>query len=201
MIGQPPRSTLFPYTTLFRSNDTATTEIESSVGKECRSRWSPYHSVDVVPCQPVIHVLVVIGAIAAKDVQAFASAAHAHQKPLADQQPAAKHQVHAPHRVAGIDVVAPRPWRVWAFRLAFVPCHPLDEGTLFVRVCLPQETAHLVVTDADALEQVLDPRGRIPDGKGGFDPVADLVGVAEAAGADLRFELSNLVGVEVARVA
>src|SRR3954449_10584497 len=27
MIGRPPRSTLFPYTTLFRSNDTATTEI------------------------------------------------------------------------------------------------------------------------------------------------------------------------------
>src|SRR4051795_13780213 len=30
MIRRPPRSTLFPYTTLFRSNDTATTEI----GKE-----------------------------------------------------------------------------------------------------------------------------------------------------------------------
>src|SRR3989337_284437 len=41
MIRRPPRSTLFPYTTLFRSNDTATTEI--GVGKECRSRWSPYH--------------------------------------------------------------------------------------------------------------------------------------------------------------
>src|SRR5258708_27124266 len=26
MIRRPPRSTLFPYTTLFRSNDTATTE-------------------------------------------------------------------------------------------------------------------------------------------------------------------------------
>src|SRR3954449_3345884 len=43
MIRRPPRSTLFPYTTLFRSNDTATTEIEESLGKECRSRWSPYH--------------------------------------------------------------------------------------------------------------------------------------------------------------
>src|SRR3954463_15852014 len=63
MIRRPPRSTLFPYTTLFRSNDTATTEIytlslhESSdlggrriirsegrrVGKEGRSRWAPYH--------------------------------------------------------------------------------------------------------------------------------------------------------------
>src|SRR3954463_16830607 len=27
MIRRPPRSTLFPYTTLFRSNDTATTEL------------------------------------------------------------------------------------------------------------------------------------------------------------------------------
>src|SRR4051795_13530661 len=42
MIGRPPRSTLFPYTPLFRSNDTATTEIERC-RKECRSRWSPYH--------------------------------------------------------------------------------------------------------------------------------------------------------------
>src|SRR6202162_3706936 len=53
MIRRPPRSTLFPYTTLYRSNDTATTEIytlslheigRARVGKECRSRWSPYHS-------------------------------------------------------------------------------------------------------------------------------------------------------------
>src|SRR3954449_3453906 len=43
MLRRPPRSTLFPYTTLFRSNDTATTEIESACRKECRSRWSPYH--------------------------------------------------------------------------------------------------------------------------------------------------------------
>src|SRR3954449_6418416 len=47
MIGGPPRSTLFPYTTLFRFNDTATTEIGSSLGKECRSRWSPYHFLDL----------------------------------------------------------------------------------------------------------------------------------------------------------
>src|SRR3954466_5953891 len=50
MIRRPPRSTLFPYPTLFLSNDTASTEIytlsldeERRVGKECRSRWSPYH--------------------------------------------------------------------------------------------------------------------------------------------------------------
>src|SRR4051795_13595824 len=44
MMRRPPKSPLFPYTTLFRSNDTATTEIGKLVGKECRSRWSPYHS-------------------------------------------------------------------------------------------------------------------------------------------------------------
>src|SRR3954462_10959746 len=50
-IRRPPRSTLYPYTPLFRSNDTATTEIYTlslhdalRLGKECRSRWSPYHS-------------------------------------------------------------------------------------------------------------------------------------------------------------
>src|SRR3954465_602940 len=43
MIRRPPKFTLFPSPPLFRFNDTATTEIESSVGKECRSRWSPYH--------------------------------------------------------------------------------------------------------------------------------------------------------------
>src|SRR3954465_16095026 len=37
MIRRPPRSTLFPYTTLFRSNDTATTRSEDCREK-CRSR-------------------------------------------------------------------------------------------------------------------------------------------------------------------
>src|SRR2546422_726594 len=86
MIRRPPRSTLFPYTTLFRSRvarvptaltvtvagtsavlpaarrrkvlvvieaafiallNVAVTVVRSEerrVGKECRSRWSPYHS-------------------------------------------------------------------------------------------------------------------------------------------------------------
>src|SRR5690554_7915197 len=75
LIRQPPRSTLFPYTTLFRSpavkallNDDLSPlaaalqqawrlhyegkfeqaynlgrSEERRVGKECRSRWSPYH--------------------------------------------------------------------------------------------------------------------------------------------------------------
>ena len=33
-----------------------------------------------------------------------------------------------------IDVVASCPWGAWAFRLALVPCDPLDEGVLFARV-------------------------------------------------------------------
>src|SRR3954466_11780585 len=41
MIRRPPRSTLFPYTTLFRS-DTATTEIYTLSLQAFRSRWSPY---------------------------------------------------------------------------------------------------------------------------------------------------------------
>src|SRR3954449_6261704 len=47
MTRRPPSPPLFPYTTLFRSNDTATTEIGTSCRKECRSRWSPYH---LPPC-------------------------------------------------------------------------------------------------------------------------------------------------------
>src|ERR1700744_469268 len=102
--------------------------------------------------------------------------------------------------MAGIDVVAPRPWRVWAFRLALVPRDPLDEGVLFVRVCFPQEAAHLVVTDADAPEQILHPGGRIADSEGVLKPLTNLIGVAEATCADLLFELIHLVGAELARV-
>src|SRR5262249_43461480 len=103
--------------------------------------------------------------------------------------------------VAGIDVVAARPRRAWALRRALVPRDALDEGVLLVGVRLPQEAAHLVVADADALEQVLDPGGRVADGEGGFDPVADLVGVAEAAGAELGLELLDLLRGKFARVA
>ncbi len=100
-----------------------------------------------------------------------------------------------------IDVVAARPWGSRAFRLALVPCDPLDEGVLFVRVCFPQEAAHLVVADADPPEQILHPGGRIADTEGVLKPLADLIGVAEAARADLLFELIHLVGAELARIA
>src|SRR6266404_5805035 len=103
--------------------------------------------------------------------------------------------------MACIDVVAPRPWRVWAFRLAAVPCDPLDEGVLFVRVCFPQEATHLVVADADPSEQILHPAGRIADTEGVLKPLANLIGVAEAAGADLLLELVHLPSGELARVA
>src|SRR3954464_13341712 len=43
MIRRPPRSPLFPYTTLFRSNDTAPPEIYPLSLPLFRSRWSPYH--------------------------------------------------------------------------------------------------------------------------------------------------------------
>src|SRR3954449_3992912 len=40
IIRRPPRSTLFPYTTLFRSRWSPYRSEERRVGKECRSRWS-----------------------------------------------------------------------------------------------------------------------------------------------------------------
>src|SRR5689334_12855178 len=103
--------------------------------------------------------------------------------------------------MTGIDVVASGPCSAGAFRLTLVPCHPVDEGLLFVRVCLPQEASHFVVTNANAFEQVLDAGGRITDRKGGGKPVTDLVGVAEAAGADFVLESLDLRRGKIARVA
>src|SRR5262245_9459630 len=158
------------------------------------------HAVDVVTSKPVVDVLVVVWAIRPEDVQPLASRAHAHQETLAQQQPAGVDQVQAPNGMAGIGVVAACPWGVWAFRLALVPLHPLDKGTLLIGVCLPQEAAHLVVADADAFEQVLDAAGRVADLESVIEPLTDLIGAAERAGADFAFELSNLVGGKFARV-
>ena len=57
-----------------------------------------------------------------------------------------------------------------------------------------------MVGNVNAFEEILDTAGRILDTKDGLDPVADLVGVAKAASADLRFELIDLVRSKVARV-
>src|SRR4051812_25389436 len=103
--------------------------------------------------------------------------------------------------MASIDVVASRPGRVRPSRLALVPLHPLDEGTLLVRVCFPQEARHLVVADADALEQVLHPAGRVGGAESLLDPGADVIRITEAAGADFGLELINLAGGKFARVA
>src|SRR5262249_17455394 len=54
---------------------------------------------------------------------------------------------------------------------------------------------------ADPPEQVLHPTGAVADPEGVLKPLADLIGGAEAAGADLLFELVHLPGGEVARVA
>jgi len=72
---------------------------------------------------------------------------------------------------------------------------------LLVGVCFPQEAAHLVLADADPPEQILHPAGRIADAEGVLKPLANLLGVAEAARADLLFELVHLPGGELARVA
>jgi hypothetical protein len=156
---------------------------------------------DVCARQAEVYVLVIVRTIPAQDVQAFAAAAHTHQKPLAEQQPAAKHQVQAPNRMTGIDIVAARARSTWTFRLTLVARDPPDEGLLFIRVSFPQEATDLVVGNANPLEEIFDSRGRIPDTEGGFDPVADLVGVAKTSGADLPLELFDLVRREVARIA
>src|SRR5262249_16993226 len=158
-------------------------------------------AVDVVARDPVVDGLVVVGAVRPEDVQPLAATAHAHQEALADQQPATIHQVQAPDGVTRIDVVAARQRGAWAFRLALVPCYPLDEGTLLVRVRLPQQAAHLGVADGDPPEQVLHPAGRVADAEGVLKPLTDLLGAAEAAGFDLVLELADLLGGELARVA
>ena len=65
-------------------------------------------AVDVVSGQPQVQVFLVVGAIRPQDVQPFATAAHAHQKPLPDQQPAGIDQVQPPDRMAGIHEIPPR---------------------------------------------------------------------------------------------
>jgi hypothetical protein len=76
-----------------------------------------------------------------------------------------------------------------------------DQLLLLVRVGLPQEAGHLVVAGADAAQQGLDPAGGVPDPEHLLNPETDLIGIAEAPGADLLLETLDLSGGEIARVA
>ena len=158
-------------------------------------------TIDVVSGQSQVEVFLVIWAIRPQDVQPLATATHAHQQPLSHQQPAGKHQGKAPDGVAGVHEIPPGVSCLLAAGIGLLPLVLLDERLLLVWVGLPQETSHLVVTDANPFQHVLDAAGRIADAEGLLNPVADLVGVAEAAPGDLVFELLDLVRVEVAGVA
>ena len=76
----------------------------------------------------------------------------------------------------------------------------VDKFLLLNRVSLPEEAGGLVVADADAMQQVPHPPGRISDVKGLVDPVTDLLGGEEAAGGDLGLESLDLGRLEIAGV-
>jgi hypothetical protein len=73
-----------------------------------------------------------------------------------------------------------------------------DELVFLVRVGCPQETGHLVVAGADALEQLLDPTGRVAGAEGLLELAADLIRIAEPAATDFAFEVFDLRGREIA---
>jgi len=76
----------------------------------------------------------------------------------------------------------------------------LDELFLLVGIGFPEEAGDLVVTDADAFEQLLDSTGRVADGERLLDPAANLIRVAKATGADFLFELCNLMSSKFTRI-
>src|ERR1022692_5054737 len=58
MIRRPPRSTLFPYTTLFRSNITAASFPGYTVWRRCRNIRSEEHTSELQsPCNLVCRLL------------------------------------------------------------------------------------------------------------------------------------------------
>ena len=154
-------------------------------------------AVDVLPGQPQVHVVVIVGAVRPQDVQPLAAVADADEEPLPDQQPAGIEQVQAPDRVAGVHEVAPGPRP----RLAPLPPILPDERLLLVAVGLPEEAGDLVVAGADAAEQVLHAGGRVGDAEGLLDPGAHLVGVVEAPPGDLLLESLDLGGAEPTGIA
>src|ERR1035438_7762481 len=76
-----------------------------------------------------------------------------------------------------------------------------DEGVLLVGIGFPQEAGHLVVTGADAFEQLFNATGGVADAEGFREPVADLIRIAETAATDFVLELFDLWGGQVARIA
>ena len=102
--------------------------------------------------------------------------------------------------MAGIHIVAPCAGPL-SPSLGLLPLVLAEELLLLVRVGLPQEAGDLVVADADPLEQVLHATGLVTDAEGVLKPLANLVGVAEATGADLVFELLDLARGKLAGVA
>src|SRR4051794_40432326 len=156
-------------------------------------------AVDVVACQPQVKVFLVVGAVRPEYVQPLPPAAHADQETLPDQQPAGEDQVKPPDRVARIHEI-PSGGSPLPPGLGLLPPVLVEELFLLVRVGLPQEASDLVVTDADAIEQILYAAGLVRHAEGVVNPLANLIGVAEAAGADLIFESLDLVGGELARV-
>src|SRR5256885_16897562 len=53
MIRRPPRSTLFPYTTLFRSRHALAAEIVKTTAKESRAHWLDRLESAGVPSGPI----------------------------------------------------------------------------------------------------------------------------------------------------
>ena len=152
---------------------------------------------DVLPRQPEVHVVVVVGAVGPEDVQPLATVAHAHVEPLAHQEPAGIQQVHAPDRVAGVHEVPPGPRP----RLPPVPPVLPHPPLLLLDIGLPEEAGGLVVAGPDPAEQVLQARDRVGHAEGRLDPGADLLGVVGHPHGDLLLDPPDLGGPEAARIA
>src|SRR5262249_30652764 len=117
---------------------------------------------------------------------------------LPAKQPAVEHHLQPIQRMHAVDEVA-APVARW--RLLLVLLVLGDELLLLGAVGLEQEGAGLVEGAAQAFEQLAHAsRGELPT-EVLLDPVAHLLGAAEASGGDLLLELVELGRVESAGVA
>ena len=157
--------------------------------------------VDVVLGQAQVQVFLIIRTIGAQDVQSLATAAHPHQQPLPQQQPAGVDQIQSPDRVTGVHEIATRVPRFLAPRPCLLLLILADEFLLFVRIGFPQEASYLVVGNADAFQQILHAAGGVENPEFLLEPVADLVRVTKATTGDFGFQLFHLVRGQFARVA